>query len=148
MRRLIPFLFAISLWGALPSSTVFEVHQAGNDTNGGCFITGSSGTDFSQQNAAQVAYTDLVIDPVTNTNITSVGNPFGATDVGNCIRITGGTGFTTGLYYVVSVTTLVATLDRAVGTTSSTGGTGNLGGALATLTQLVADMCLSVSNYP
>ena len=91
-------------------------------------MTGASGTDRSQQNAVQTAFTDLVIGVVT-TELTSVLNPFGATDVGNLIAITSGTGFTTGIYRVVSVAGSTATMDRAVGTASSTGGVGNLGGA-------------------
>lgn len=119
---------------ALPAATVWEVRPAtGSDSNGGGFVAGASGTDYSQQAAAQVAYTDLVIDATTNTNVTSALNPFGATDVGNVVNVTSGTGFTTGRYQVVSVSGVIATLDRAVGTTSSTGGHGNLGGALATV---------------
>ncbi len=132
---------------ALSVSQVWEVRTTGTDVNGGAFKAGSGGTDYSQQNAAQVAYTDLVIDGVTNTKVTSAGNPFTSAHVGNVINVTGGTGFTTGRYEVVSVATAVATLDRAVGTVSSTGGTGNLGGALATLGTLAASMVASNRAY-
>jgi hypothetical protein len=88
-------------------------------------------TDYSQQDTPQVTYTDLVIDSVTNTYVTSAAQPFSASAVGNCIQITGGTGFTTGVYEVLNVNGVVAQLDRAVGTTASTGGAGKLGGALA-----------------
>jgi parallel beta-helix repeat protein len=60
--------------------------------------------------------------------------------VGNIINITGGSGFTTGRYQINSVAGSTATMDRAVGTASSTGGAGKLGGALATIATAVAGM--------
>ncbi|MBZ5677112.1 MAG: hypothetical protein LAP61_22945 [Acidobacteriia bacterium] len=119
---------------AIDQATVWETRPAaGSDNNGGAFIAGASGTDYSQQDSAQIAYTDLVIDASDAKKLTSSGHPFTSAHVGNTIKITGGTGFTTGRYQVLSVAAGVATMDRNVGTTSSTGGTGNLGGALATL---------------
>jgi hypothetical protein len=119
---------------ALSAATVWEVRPAtGSNNNGGGFVAGASGTDRSQQDSAQITYTDLVIDATTNTKLTSSAHAFTSAEVGNIINITGGTGFTTGRYQVVSVAAGVATMDRAVGTTSSTGGTGNLGGAVASL---------------
>jgi hypothetical protein len=44
---------------ALSSATVLEVRTTGVDTNGGGFVTGATGTDFSQQNAAQYSGTNL-----------------------------------------------------------------------------------------
>ena len=124
--------------------TSWEVEHAGNDTNGGCFIIGSTGTDHSQQAAAFTAFTDLVA--ATTTTITSVAHPFSATDVGNCIHIASGTGWTVGWYYVVSVSVVTATVDRAIATISSTGGTGSLGGALATVDQVTSvNMQLSIA---
>ena len=114
---------------ALSANTVFEIRANGVASNGGGFVTGASGTDHSQQDAVWSTRTDLVIDAVTNTDITSVGDAFAADDVGNLIQITAGTGFTVGYYQVVSVTVATARLDRAVGTVGSTGGTGHLGGA-------------------
>ena len=124
---------------ALSATCVFEVRTTGSDTNGGGFDPGvsSPGTDFSQQNAAQVAYTDLVIGS-TNTQLTSSANPFSSTSPGNFINITGGSGFTTGWYEILSVSGSTATMDRAVGTASSTGGTGNLGGAFASPGQVAS----------
>jgi len=119
---------------ALPATTVWEVRTDGNDANGGGFVTGASGTDRSQQAAAQIAYTDLVIGGTT-TELTSAAFPFSAAEVGNILNVTGGTGFTTGWYQVVSVAAGVATMDRSVGTGGSTGGTGNLGGAFLTIAQ-------------
>ncbi len=119
---------------AFPAATAWEVRPtAGSDTNGGGFVTGSSGTDYSLQNAAQIAYTDMVIDGATNTKFTSAGNPVTAAHVGNVINVTGGTGFTVQRVYIVSQAAGVATCDKSLGTLGSTGGTGNLGGAFATV---------------
>jgi hypothetical protein len=118
---------------ALAAATVWEVRTTGNNANGGGFVAGASGTDRSQQAAAQIAYTDLVL--ATTTTLTSAAFPFSAAEVGNILNITGGTGFTTGWYQIVSVSVVTATIDRVGGTGGSTGGTGNLGGALLTIAQ-------------
>lgn len=117
------------------SASIWEVRTAGDDNNGGGFNAAGStpGTDYSQQDSPQITYTDLVIDAVDNTKVTSAGNPFTAAHRRNIIHVDGGTGFTTGWYEVTNTASGVATLDRAVGTTSSTGGTGKLGGALASV---------------
>lgn len=117
---------------AIAANTVWDVKTTGNDSNGGGFLFGATGTDYSQQNSAQVAFTDLVIG-ATTTQLTSAANPFTAAYVGNIINITSGTGFTVGHYQVVSVSGAVATMDRAVGTAASTGGVGDLGGCKATI---------------
>jgi len=66
-----------------------------------------------------------------NTTATSALTPFDSNDVGNILHITAGTNFTVGWYEVISVNIAVATLDRACGTATSTGGTARLGGAMA-----------------
>ena len=114
---------------AITATTEWDVRTTGNDANGGGFDTASSGTDYSQQDTAQITYSDLVIGG-TNTQLTSAASPFGATHVGNVVNVTGGTGFTVGRYQVLSVAGVVATMDRAVGTASSTAGAGKLGGGL------------------
>ena len=111
----------------------WEIRSQGHLDNGGSFDTNiTTGTDYSQQNAAEQVYTDLVIDGVTNTIISSVARPFASSrDEGNIISITSGTGFTVGRYSVRSVDgSGNATLDRAVGTVASTGGNGRFGGAI------------------
>lgn len=114
---------------ALAAATVWEVRTAGSDTlcSGG-YVTGSAGTDYSQQNAAQYTGTDLVL--VTSTTISSATHNFVTADVGNLIQITAGTNFTTGFYQIVSVAANVGTIDRSGGTSGSTGGTFAVGGAL------------------
>lgn len=133
MRPIILVLITRVALAALPSTIVFEVRPTvGADTAGGCFDSAKSGTDYSQQNSAQYAFTDLVIT-ATNTIVSSASHNFVAADVGNCIQITAGTGFTTGVYEITSTGSNDATLDRAAGTASSTGGTWNEGGAFATV---------------
>jgi hypothetical protein len=125
------------------ATLVFEVETGGSDSNGGGFDNGvgAPGTDYSQQAAAQVAYTDLVIGGTGSENqLTSAAHPFSSTSPGNVINITGGTGFTTGLYRILSVSGSTATMDQGIGTANSTGGTGNLGGAFATINKATAHM--------
>lgn len=134
MKKLLAVWLLISVlaFGALPATSVWEIRPtSGADTNGGGFVSGASGTDFSQQAAAQQAYTDLIIG-ATTTQLTSVAHPFGATVVGNFIQITGGAGCTVGIYSVSSESVITATMDRSVGTAASTC-SGNMGGALATI---------------
>jgi hypothetical protein len=137
------FLFALSLpcHAAVSATAVWEVRPStGADTNGGGFDPGvtSPGTDFSQQGAAQFAFTDLVVG-ATTTQFTSVAHPVGSTFPGNLINITGGSGCTTGWFEILSNSTITATVDRSLGTATSVC-TGNLGGALKTLTQLNTNM--------
>lgn len=67
-------------------------------------------------------FTDLVIDATLNTKVTSASHNFVSSDVGRMLRVDSGTGFTLGTYRIASCASNAATLDRAVGTTSSTGG--------------------------
>jgi hypothetical protein len=94
--------------------------------------TQAPGVDYSQQDAAQVTYTDLVIG-ATTTQLTSVANPFSSASVGNIINVTGGTGFTVQRLEIIGFTAsgLIATCDKSAGTAASSGGAGKLGGALA-----------------
>lgn len=134
-------LMPLPCFAALQATVNFDVRTTGADTNAGCFDPGvaSPGTDYSQQNSPQVTYSDLVIG-ATNTQLTSAGNPFSSASVGNCVKITGGTGFTAGTYEVLSVSGSTATMDRAVGTASSTGGVGLMGGSKLTIGNAVATM--------
>jgi hypothetical protein len=101
-----------------------------NGNHGNRAIGYSTGTDYSQQDSANATYTDLVIGNPTTTELTSTTTPFAADDVGNVINITSGTNFTTGRYYIVSVSGSTATVDASVGTAGATGGNGRLGGAM------------------
>ena len=133
MIRWILVLFLLSpCFGAIQAGMQWDVRSTGSDTSGGGFdnTVAAPGTDFSTQDAAQQAYTDLIIG-ATATQLTSALHAFGATHPGNVINITGGAGCTVGWYEVLSVAGVTATMDRSVGTAASTC-TGNLGGGLAT----------------
>lgn len=124
---------------ALSLNSVFEVRGAsGNDTNGGGFVTGASGTDFSQQGAKNSGSTNKsVTDGVTagSTTVTSATANFQTSIIGNIIYIAGGTGSITGGWYQVTArgSSSSITVDRATGLTAGTGVTLNIGGALATI---------------
>lgn len=122
---------------ALSINTAWEVRPTnGSDTNGGGFVAGSTGTDFSQQNAAQIAVTDAVANGTTT--ITSATAGFATTHVGNILYMAGGTGSLAAGWYQVATRTNATTItvDRAVAT--GTGITLNLGGALKTLAAAAA----------
>lgn len=110
----------------------------GLNTAAGCATTGTPTggvwtIDYSQQTAAGITYTDMVIDGTTNTIYTSAGNPVGKNIIGNVINVTSGTGFTVQRVEVISTSGTQATVDKSLGTLSSTGGNGVLGGAISTL---------------
>lgn len=127
---------------AFASTLVWQVQTDGISTNGGGFdpTSGTPGTDYSQQASPQITFTDLVIDPTTNTNCTSVANPFTSAHVGNVVNITGGTGFTVQRVQIMSVSAGIATMDKSLGTLSSVSGAGKLGGALAAMGNVGAIM--------
>lgn len=118
---------------ALASNTVWEVRTAGADTNGGGFVTGAAGTDYSQQDTPNTVGSDIsTTDGVGNgtTTFTSATGNFGTTIVGNIIRLNGGTGGLAAGWYQVTAraSTTSITLDRTVA--AGTGITMTIGGAL------------------
>ena len=116
---------------AVNATAVWRVRPSGSNTNGGGFDTGISGygTDYSQQDAAQIAVTDAVTN--NTTTVTSATASFTSAHIGNAINLTG-TGTTTGFYYVTAVGSSTSiTVDRATGSTGGTGVTLNLGGGWA-----------------
>jgi hypothetical protein len=123
---------------ALNAAIVFEVRTTGSDTNGGGFKTGATGTDWSQQNAAQYSVTDGVT--AGTTTITSATANFGTDVVGNLIYVQGGTGSVTAGWYEITVRTnsTTITVDRSTGLTAGTGVTLKIGGALASPGQAAA----------
>lgn len=90
--------------------------------------------DYSQQAAAQFAYTDLASGGAGLT-VSSAAKPFAKQQVGNSIVVTGGTNFTAGHYVIASVAAGVATVVGAANITTGVGasGTGGQGGAFASL---------------
>lgn len=121
---------------AISAACAWEVRStatAGN-LNGGGFVAGGGGTDYSQQDAAQYNFTDLAATSATGASpsVTSASHNFVAADVGNLIHITAGTNWTVGWYQIVSVAANAATLDRACASVASpTAGTYYVGGAIS-----------------
>jgi hypothetical protein len=141
--RSVPEHFAIS------GQTVWEVRPStGSDNNGGFFVAGATGTDWSQQGAAQLNFDGTVVAAhtagVTSTIILTGYTPQNS-DVGNAFNITGGTGFITGIYQIVSINIggLTWTLDRNATSGVASGATGNMGGAIKTLATLASNMVAS-----
>lgn len=116
---------------AVSANSVVEIRSTGSNTNGGGFVTGASGTDYSQQDAAQYAVTDGVTDG--STTITSATANFGTDVVGNWIYVAGGTGGITGRWKEIISRTNATTIvvDSSTGLTAGTGVTLNIGGAWA-----------------
>lgn len=121
---------------AIADDCWIEVRTGGDDTNGGGFIQGASGTDYSQQTAAQLSLTDLATSGAGVTTLTSATGGFTAAMIGNLIQIVSGTNVTAGFYQITAHTdTNTVTLDRAPdnGVGGISGGSGKVGGCLASL---------------
>jgi len=115
---------------ALPATAVFEFRTTGAATNGGIFDSASAGTDYSQQDAAQLALTDCACT-TGGTTLTSATGGFTAAMVGNWCYLRG-THFTTGRYKIVAYTdtnTVTLCADPTDGSNASSG-TCNVGGAI------------------
>jgi parallel beta-helix repeat protein len=127
---------------AISALTVWEVRSTGADTNGGGFVAGASGTDFSQQTAAQVVIDNSTIvcsTPGANSNTLTFVSGYtpSAADIGNIVQIlSGGTNVTAGFYQITAQTSTTWTLAGAANLTTAGGAgsaiTGNMGGCLAT----------------
>lgn len=115
---------------ALSANTVLEVRTTGADTNGGGFVTGAAGADWSQQDSPQYSVTDGVA--AGTTTLTSLTANFGTDVVGNLIYVSGGTGsITAGWYQITARASATSiTVDRSTGLTAGTGVTLKIGGAL------------------
>jgi hypothetical protein len=117
---------------AIGASTVWRVRVGGNDANGAGYDStiASAGTDYSQQDAAQLSLTDIVC--AASTTVTSATGGFTAAMIGNAIRLTG-SGVTSGYYFITARTnTNTITVDRNPAAGATSGGTGKVGGAAAT----------------
>lgn len=118
---------------ALAAGLVIEVQNGGASTNGGGFVTGSSGTDFSTQAGTQYSVTDGVT--AGTTAVTSATANFGTDVVGNLVYVQGGTATLTAVWRQITarVSNLQITVDAATGLGASTGVTLHIGGALDSL---------------
>lgn len=112
---------------ALSADVQWEIRANGNTDNGGGFVTGASGVDYSQQDAAQYALT-AVTTAAANAILLHAS---AATDmVGNIARVVSGTNFIAGYYEIISVSAGVSiTLDRNCTTAAGASGVVNVGGA-------------------
>ncbi len=125
-------IFTFPAYGAFNAGMAWDVRTTGSDSNGGGFdsTVSSPGTNYSLQNSAQVALTDLVIG-ATTTQGTSVLHPFDSTSPGNVVNVVSGSGCTVQRVEILSVSGVTATFDKTLGTAASVC-TGNLGGSLLT----------------
>jgi hypothetical protein len=108
------------------------MRPSGNVLNGSAFdptISGA-GTNYTQQDVAQLSLSDLAATQ-NSTTIISVTGGFTAAMIGNAIRIAASSNFILGYYFVTGYTnTNTITVDRAPCTAGiGTGGSGKLGGA-------------------
>lgn len=130
---------------ALPSTGVIEIRStatAGN-VNGGGFNSALGGTDYTLQDTAQLALTDLASTSASGwLTLTSATGGFTSAMVGNYIHIASGTNFTAGWYEVTAYTdTNTVTVDRACGATAdASAGVGKLGGAMSLNSTLDDDL--------
>jgi hypothetical protein len=114
---------------AMPITT-WEFRTTGNNLNGGGFKTGGSGTDYSQQDAAELSRTDFTTD-VAGTQVTTVSGGVTAQMVDNMFNVASGPSWTPGIYHIVSfIDANNFTIDRSAGS-SATAGVGKIGGARA-----------------
>ncbi len=121
---------------ALATSLVWEARSAGNINNGGAYMPGSSGTDWSQQNSPQYALTGVTSSGSGSTLLTASA----ATDmVGNVGKVVSGTNVNLGWFQVSSVVAGVSiTFDRAVATGVAVSVVLNIGGAVSAVGDIVA----------
>lgn len=118
----------------ISSTAVYQVRPTGVNTNGGGYDAGISGagTDYTQQVAAQVSGTHGTLTGGGVVFVDATANSFTAAMVGNSINISAGTGtgFTAGIYFVVSYTSAsTVNLDRTPSTGNLTAATWALGGS-------------------
>ena len=110
---------------AISGFTTWEVQTGGSDTNGGGFVEGASGTDYSQQTSAQLNVTDGAC--TGNTTLTSATGGFTSAMIGNIVYLSSGPGW----YEITAYTdTNTVTIDR--NGPNASGMTLNVGGCLAT----------------
>ncbi len=118
---------------ATSANAVWEVRTTGADTAGGAFVTGASGVDYSQQNAAQYALTGLASAGAGNVVLSAAA---AADMVGNLAQVISGTNYTTGFFEITSVVVGVsitfATNNAAAAICTGVGAAGviNIGGAV------------------
>src|SRR3990167_7438270 len=87
---------------ALQADAAWEVRPTnGSLLNGGCYDTGGAGTDYSQQDAAQLSITDGATTGAGVTTFTSAAAGFTSVMADNCLHLESGTNVTPGFYEIV-----------------------------------------------
>ncbi len=109
---------------AKPAGTVCEVRTTGSNANGGGFCPTqlNAGTDYTQQNAAQLSLTDVVTDG--STTVTSATGGFTTAMIGNLINIAGTT-------YMITDRSSSNSITTDAGPGAASGQTAKVGGAWA-----------------
>jgi len=136
-------------YGAIGATCVWEIRTtatAGN-LNGGGYTSG--GTDYSQQDAAQLNLTDFATSGVGVTTLTTATGGFTSAMVGNIIHLTAGTNLLESWYEITAYTdTNTVTLDRAADDTigAMSAATGYVGGALSLESTLDDEFFEQLSN--
>lgn len=116
---------------AVSANSVWEVRSTAtaSNANGGFFVTGASGTDFSQQDAAQYNLTGATS---AGADAIILHASAAANMVGNGARVVSGTNAIAGWYQITAVEVGVSiTVDRNWGTGAVANGVVNIGGALS-----------------
>lgn len=116
---------------ALNAAIVWETRTTATaaNANGGGFKTGATGTDFSQQDAAQYSLTGVT---TAGADAVLLSGSAAADMVGNIAYISSGTNFTVGRYEITSVSVGVSiTLDRNCASAAGALGVVAIGGALS-----------------
>lgn len=112
-------------------ATAWEVRSTGNANNGGGFVVGSSGTDYSQQDNPQWILTGL-----SNTGAVVTYSGATASMVGNWVKFTAGV---TDRVYIVSVIVGVSfTVSTAL--TTGSGRACRIGGAVSTTDSTISSL--------
>ncbi len=129
---------------AIAATMVWEIRQGAtaNNVNGGGFKPGATGTDYSQQNAAQY---NLTTATTAAADAIILDASAAAVMVGNIAHVISGTNFTVGWYEIISVVVGVSiTVDRNCTTAAGALGVINIGGAMSLNSTLDDDFLESV----
>lgn len=120
------------------AAVAWRVRAAGAVANGGGYVANLGGADLTDQDAAQLSITDGATTAAGSTVLNSAAAGFTAAMVGNCIRISAGTNFQTGYYFITVVLSPSSViLDRTpTSGGAGSGGTGSIGGAFSRINNL------------
>src|SRR3990167_789944 len=121
----------------ISANSVFEIRPtaSANNINGGFFVTGATGSNFSLQDTAQFNITNLGSQGAGNVVACSAAV---ASMVGNCVRVIQGTNFTVGGWFEITAVSVGSSItfstnqaDAAISTGVGAGLELNIGGALS-----------------